>query len=331
MKKAVITSFIVALCLLIIPLINIKKEKTDDASNTVAVSARAENSADSNSVELTDSKGADEIVFRVKTDSEIKNIPAKEYITGAVAAEMPVSYHIEALKAQCVAAYSFALYRQAARQNEEYDLTDSFKTDQSFLSADSLKEKWGNAYDEKIKIISTAVNDTFGEYLSFDSKPALTLYHALSSGETNSCADVFGGDLPYLVSVESEGDKLSPDYKSVFSFSTDDLTQKLSDINRPDGTSENLFRGINTAKSGCVLSLKYGGKEVSGSKVASLLSLPSATFTVAFSDGSYTFTCLGRGHGVGMSQYGANRMADGGSSYKEILAHYYPGTKIDKK
>ena len=326
MKKAVITSFIVALCLLIIPLISVKKEIPGENSNTVAVSARAEK-ADKSGVSPTYA----ETVFRIKTDSEIKNITATEYITGVVAAEMPSTYHTEALKAQCVAAYTFALYRQSARAGEEYDLTDSFKTDQSFLDEAKIKEKWGEAYDEKIKTVREAVNATAGEYLSSGGAPALTLYHALSPGITNSCADVFGGDLPYLVPVESEGDKLSPDYKSVFSFSAGELTEKLSSLGKHTSNDENLLSEINTAKSGYVISLKYGGEKVSGSKIAGLLALPSGTFTVDFSGGAYTFTCLGRGHGVGLSQYGANRMAESGSSYKEILFHYYPGTKLEKK
>lgn len=326
MKKAVITSFIVALCLLIIPLLSVKKENSAENSNIAPTSARAENT-DKNALLPT----GDKTVFRVKTAAGIKEIPAAEYVTGVVAAEMPATYNIEALKAQSVAAYTFALYRKSARAGEDYDLTDSYKTDQSFSDEAALKEKWGDAYDEKIKTVKAAVNATAGEYLSFGSKPALTLYHALSPGVTNACADVFGGDLPYLISVESEGDKLSPDYKSVFSFSADELMQKLSSVGNPAPKAENLLGEIKSAENGCVITLKYGDNTVSGSKIAGLLALPSGNFTVNFSEGAYTFTCLGRGHGVGMSQYGANRMADGGSSYKEILSHYYPGTKLEKK
>ena len=322
MKKVFISSFIVALSLLIIPFKNIKS----NSDNVLKASAKAENIT-----ETEESVPEENITFRIKTDAGIIVLSKEDYIVGVVAAEMPASYGIEALKAQSVAAYSFALYRKNSAKDREYDLTDSYKTDQSYLNDDALKEKWGDSYTENINKIRQAVKEVSGEYLSFEGKPALTLYHSVSSGITNSCKDVFGGDMPYLVSVLCEEDKLSSDYKSVFSFSEDELKDKLANLCGNAKSGENMFESIKTAKSGFVKEIKCAGAETSGSEVAGLLSLPSATFTVEFNENAYTFYCLGRGHGVGMSQYAAGRMAENGSDYKEILKRFYPGTELQKK
>lgn len=322
MKKTVLTGFIMGLCLLIIPLVNIKGEAEDKKAGVVQTLAKAEKA------EVLSPQPEDRL-FRIKTANGIIVLSEEDYIIGVVSAEMPVSFGIEALKAQSVAAYTFALYKKAQNKDGEYDLSDSYKTDQSYLSPDALKEKWGEEYENNTAIIKQAVNDTAGEYLSFGGEVALTLYHALSGGFTNSCADVFGGELPYLVSVDSQSDKLSPDYQSVFSFSADELTGRLAAIKNASD-KENQFSGVKTAKSGLVKEIKYAGEKVTGAKICELLSLPSPTFSVEYNDGAYTFTCLGRGHGVGMSQYGAGQMALTGSTYREILAHYYPGTELVK-
>ena len=325
MKITAVISFIVALCLLIIPFCGMKKAN-GGAVETLALTADVpyyETDPDNKPV-----LGAAR-AFRIKTESGIEEIDVNEYVFGVVAAEMSASAPAEALKAQAVAAYSFALYRSAARKEQEYDLTDSFKTDQSFIKKEKLKEKWGENYDAYAEKINKAITEVKGEYLSYDGAVALALYHAVSPGRTNSCKEVFGGDKPYLVPVESECDKLSPDYKSVFSLSEDELKGKLSALAAASGEG-NLFSDIKTGDSGLVLTLRYCGETFSGTKVAGLLGLSSAAFSIEYAGGAYTFTCIGRGHGVGMSQYGAKYLAEGGSTYREILLKYYPGTAIKK-
>ena len=322
MKSTVITSIIVALCLLIIPFSGLGSGQT--AKETSAAAPYAPYFSDNGGVS-TDEAG--DVYFRIKTDEGITEMPADDYIFGVVAAEMSPLSPKEALKAQCVAAYSFALYRKSARQSEEYDLTDSYKTDQSYLSDEKLRERWGENYDSYAGNIRTALGEVGGEYLSCGGAPALALYHALSSGKTNACEQVFGSGKPYLVSVESECDKLSPDYKSVFSFSADELKAKLSSVCGTAGEG-NIFSDVKTSDSGLVLSLNCGENTVSGGTVAALLELPSATFSIEYAENAYTFTCLGRGHGVGMSQYGAEYLAKGGSTYREILSHYYKGAEL---
>lgn len=321
MKKTVITGLIVAFCLLIIPISFAKKENLPALKTAAAAKVKAD-------LPKQAQNGADDsgVSFRIKTQDKVVTLSAREYTAGVVAAEMPVSFGAEALKAQAVAAYSFALYKKARRQNEEYDLTDSFKTDQSYLDAAALKSKWGDSYEENIKIIEAAADAVSGEYLESGGEPALALYCSLSSGKTNSCEDVFGSKLSYLVPVDSVCDTLSPDYKSVLSFSEDELNEKLSSLKK--ATGGNLLTEIKTADSGVVTEIKFAGVSVSGVKLAGLLGLPSPNFTAEYSSGKYTLVCFGRGHGVGLSQYGANYMANTGSTYREILAHYYPGTEL---
>ena len=135
--------------------------------------------------------------------------------------------------------------------------------------------------------------------------------------------------MPYLISVKSDADMLSPDYKSVFSFSADEIKTKLSPIKEASGEGD-LFSEATVTESGFVKEIKYDGETVRGTRIAELLGLPCADFTVEFSSGTYTVTCLGKGHGVGMSQYGAGQLAETGSTYAEILSFYYPGTNIVK-
>lgn len=322
MKKIVITGFIIALLMLVIPLI-FTKEKENAALPTAA---KADKTAVSkNTPQKSEAENRAEI-FRIKTGDKVENLPTDEYLFGVLAAEISPSSEPEALKAQCVAAYSFALYRKQSRQNADYDLTDSYKTDQSYLSESALKEKWGDAYGENARKIKAAVAAVSGQYLSYGGAPALALYHSLSSGKTNACADVFGSDLPYLKSVDSKSDLLSPDYKSVFSLSEDELNSKLAEIAAASGG--NLFSEPQTAESGVVKEIKFAGVSVSGTKLSGLLGLSSPNFTVEYASGAYTFTCLGRGHGVGMSQYGAQQAALAGADYREILGRYYPGTEL---
>ena len=320
MKKIMITGFILALSMLIIPFSKTKSEKKSVYTGAaVKVSAPA--------ADISGFKTREES-FRIKTGDKTVTLSAYNYIIGVVAAEMPVSYGKEALKAQCVAAYSFALYRKQHKKGADYDLTDSYKTDQSYLSEEALKEKWGKNYETNIEEIKAAATAVSGEYLSFGGAPALTLYHSVSSGKTNPCAEVFGSALPYLVSVNSKSDLLSPYCKEVLKFTAESVDKKLASLGAKE--KEGKLKIVKSGESGCVLKVSYKGKTVSGVKLAELLSLPSPNFTVKYSSDEYTFNCAGRGHGVGLSQYGAGQMAQSGSDYREILAHYYPGTILQK-
>ncbi len=271
----------------------------------------------------------DKTVFKLyrSESKKIETISANDYLCGVLAAEMPASYEKEALKAQAVAAYTFALYKKERSKND-FDITDDYKTDQSYIPLSKAQEKWGERAAEYTAIIKSAVAAVNGMYLTYEDKTALTVYHAISSGKTASCKEVWGNDLPYLVSVDSAYDKTSPSYTSTVSLSTKELKEKLGDLAKLEGLAQNYFSDIKKSSSKRVETINLCGKEVTGSAIQKALSLRSANFDVAFENDTFTFTVYGYGHGVGMSQYGANAMAKQGSSFKEILYHYYKGCKI---
>lgn len=266
--------------------------------------------------------------FSVLIDGSVQELSRADYIRGVVAAEMPALYEAEALKAQAIAAYTFACYRKSTRGDAEYDITADSKTDQGYVSDAACREKWGEKAEEYLQKIADAVDAVDGMLLTYNGDCALSVYHAMSSGTTAACYDVWGKDLPYLVEVPSIGDTLDSDYLTTAEFSADELNSKLSKLSEIKGEPQDWFKNLKVAPSARVVSLELCGKEISGGKIASTLELRSANFEISYSEGKFIFTVKGYGHGVGMSQVGANYMAKQGSDYKEILYHYYKGCEI---
>lgn len=282
--------------------------------------------------EIPDAPLAASDSFRIldTTSGEVTEMPAEEYIFGVVAAEMPALYDTEALKAQAVAAYTFACYRRAENTGKSYDLTTDHTTDQSFTTEEAVREKWGDGADEYCEKIKKAIEETKGCMITFDGKPILAVYHAISSGMTEACEDIWGGKLEYLTPVSSLCDKLSPDYISTVSVTADEFKKALSEECELSGSESDYFGKEERTESGSVKTVEICGTEINGSRIRSLFSLRSSNFEVEYSGGNFVFTVYGYGHGVGMSQYGADYMAKQGSDYKEILTHYYSGCKVEK-
>ena len=173
--------------------------------------------------QVTQPKG-EEVTFRFKDKNtgEISVISARDYLLGVVSAEMPASYHIEALKAQTVAAYTFALNRKNENKKEDYDITGDSSLDQAYINEAKRKEKWGESEKEYTDKILSAIDSVLGQTVTFNGKIALTLYTAISGGKTESAKNMWGKEYPYLVAVESVGDLLSPNYLSSATFSEAD-------------------------------------------------------------------------------------------------------------
>ena len=271
---------------------------------------------------------ATEEKFKVKNTSsgEIAEISAKDYIIGVVSAEMPASYHEEALKAQAVAAYTFTLYRREENKENGFDITDDSNTDQAYITPEKLKEKWGETYEENYKKIEAAVTEVLGKTVTYENSLALTVYFAMSGGKTESAKTLWGKDIPYLVPTESVGDMLSPDYLSTSSFTKEEIIEKIPEIKDIPHTS--WFASPVYSDSGTVITVNCGEISLDGKTIREKLNLRSANFDVAFKDDKFNFTVRGYGHQVGLSQYGAGYMALQGSSYTEILKWYYKGCEI---
>lgn len=313
MKKVLCMASLILVFLLLLPLTVLGQPSKPTATDTVRVE------------EIAPSKTFK--ILRTATN-KVEEITYEDYIFGVVAAEMPALYEIEALKAQAVAAHTFTLHRKNTNKDKGYDITDNFKVDQAFITIESAREKWGDNADEYVKKIKSAVSDTQNLALTYNGEIILSAYHAISSGKTEDCQNVWGGSRPYLTSVLSIGDKLSPNYISTKEITLQEVKALFPDLKLTDNTSD-YFKGITKTDAGTVKTLTICGNEISGSTLREKLDLHSSCFDVSCKNGVFTFTVYGYGHGVGMSQNGANYMAQQGADFKEILCHYYKGCKIE--
>ena len=264
-------------------------------------------------------------VKRLKKDV-IETIPLEEYVEGVIAGEMPVSFNIEAIKAQAVASRTYVLKRIETNQNRDYDVVDSI-TNQVFLDNDYLKDYWGNTYTKKMNKIREAVNQTVGEYLTYNNEVIDALFFSTSNGYTEDCGQVFNSDLPYLKSVNSKWDKeVSSVFNSTSNISLQEFYEKLG----LEYNNKLKIDKIKRTKTNRIITLNINDKEFKGTDVYDKLSLKSTDFTINQLGTNVEIKTVGYGHGVGMSQYGAEGMANSGYNYKQILNHYYTDTKLKK-
>ena len=246
----------------------------------------------------------------------------EEYVVGVVAGEMPASFQMEALKAQAIASRTFAMYKML--NVKDYVLSTTVN-DQVYLTEEQMKKKWGSDYDYYYNRVLEAVKATEGEVLYYNNSIAITYYFAISNGYTESAKNVFNEDRDYLVPVSSSWDKNYQSYSSKRTIPKNDFCNRLN-ISCDSIIIDNIVRGDNHY----VKSIIINDKIFSGLDVFNLLALKSTDFTIEFDDNNVYITTLGFGHGVGMSQYGAQGMACEGYSYKDILTHYYQNTEINK-
>lgn len=274
-----------------------------------------------------------EFTFTVLTGGEVKTVTMADWLPGVVAAEAPAAFENEALKAQAVAARTYIMSRCATgvAAHPEADLCDDPACCEAHLTDDALKEKWGDNYETYWAKIIAAVQATDGEYLTYLGEPIQAVFHSSSPGYTENAAALWDA-LPYLVSVSSpETAQDVPDYVTTVEVSVSDFAASLRTANVGadlSGTPDAWVGDITRDESGRVSTAVIGGAEVGGAELREIFSLRSTAFTLEYKDGAFLFTVTGYGHGVGMSQYGANVMARAGSTYAEILAHYYPGTQL---
>ena len=262
---------------------------------------------------------------------QTEKIPMRDYLFGVVAAEISPQSETETIKAQTVAAYTYALYKTEKNKKEQYDITTDSSVDQAYVSKEKAKEKWGDKADEYEARLNECMSAVEGIYISYDNKPIFAAYHAISSGKTESCESVWGNKLPYLVETQSLGDLLSPDYLSEKKVTADEFKTAFSSLCVLPETAAKYIGEITRTASGGVKTIAVGDTVLSGSEFRKALGLRSANFDVKFSDNCFTFTVRGYGHGVGLSQCGAEYMAKQGSTFSEILAWYYPGCSLKTK
>lgn len=268
---------------------------------------------------------------------EVLTVPVRDYLIGALCAEMPLSFESEALKAQVVAAHTYAA-RQAAiaraypdESLQGADFSNDSSRYQAYYTNEQLREVLGDRYADGYETAAAAVDAVLPEILTYDNQPIIAAFHAMCSGRTEDSAHVWGTPVAYLTAVDSPADPEAPAFEQAVTFSEDEVREALTAVHTGlilGSDPAGWFAEGERTDSGTVLHMTVGRSIFTGQELRSIFGLRSADFTIDYADGEFSFTTRGYGHGVGMSQYGANAMAQEGSTYEEILAHYYPGTVL---
>ena len=257
------------------------------------------------------------------TPDGLQTMTMAEYLPFALAAEMPASFGAEALKAQAVALRTLAL---GGRKHADADVCTDSGCCAAWLDEPALRERWGGSYDAYMAALTGAVSATDGQYLIYGGEPIQAAFHASSYRYTEDSGALWS-PLPYLISVSSpETEQDAPGLISTVSVTAEAFSRAL-DL-APDGPPETWVQALEPDGAGRVAQAVIAGRTFSGATLRSLFGLRSTAFTLAWDGAAFTFTVSGYGHGVGMSQYGARALAAQGMDYRQILAHYYPGTDL---
>lgn len=266
----------------------------------------------------------DSVTVRLEERGEVRELSLQEYLTDVVLQEMPASFEEEALKAQCVAARTFTMRCVTeGGKHENADVCGDPACCQCYLDEEEGRGIYGADYEACREKVRSAVLATDGQVLTYDGALIEAAYFSSTGGSTESALAVWGGDVSYLRPVSSPEEPRISEVSLPFSAFRDMLP--LSDL---DGSPSAWFGSMTRTEGGAVETMVIGGKTYSGTELRRIFSLKSARFTAAVTDENVVFEVTGSGHGVGMSQYGANTMAQNGSSYRQILLHYYSGTEL---
>ena len=318
----------------LLPLAGYRLAKTVLGPSAPASSAAAPEPETPDAASLPPSdRDSETFLIADQSDGAVVSVPRRDYLIGAVAAEMPITWPDEALKAQAIAAHSYALYcRDHAQDPAAGWLTADPARRQGYLTDAVLRSYWGTAYEANYARLSALVDSILTQVLYYEDVPAGTSYFAISNGQTEASENVWGSALPYLVSVDSSTDLAADNYEYTVTFSAAQVQQALAGLGLTADLAapESWFGPAEQTSSGYTKSLTVCGQTVSGTALRQALGLRSTCFTVQYQSGNFSFTTRGYGHGVGLSQWGAKAMAEQGADYADILAHYYPGTQLHR-
>ena len=283
-----------------------------------------------------DYKSYTEIKLLHTSNNELEIIKLDEYLYGVVSAEMPASFEGEALKAQAVVARTYTIYKivNGGRKHGDANICDDSTCCQAWISKEDRLEKWDEVDRENYwnKIVN-AVNVTQGKIITYDSKPINAFFHSNSGGETEAPIDVWGGSgYPYLQTVATSGEDAYSQYSSKASFTKKEFEEKIKKVHsdfKIDFKEEDCIKIKEYTEGNRVKTIKVGNLELSGVEIRTIFSLRSANFKISIDDENIKFEVIGYGHGVGMSQTGADSLAKQGKNYEEIIHHYYTNVEIE--
>ncbi|WP_303787618.1 stage II sporulation protein D [Ruminococcus flavefaciens] len=336
MKKLLISALLLVFSVAVFPALPVllRNRETDDTNEQLMLREFTFDSEDTTvSLEFSD-----EPYKVLDIDSgNILEVPVRDYVIGAVCAEMPASFGEEALKAQAVAAHTYA-ERQRIRERENpspelmgADFSNDTEKYQGYCPKSRIKEVYGEHFEENYKKISAAADEVLPYIITYENAPIIAAFHSMSPGFTESAENAWGTPVDYLVEVDSRTDMTAPKFREDKRYKAAELKAALEaafdGVSLGDDVSQWL-KILTISDSGTVLKASIEGHTVTGGQVRSALDLRSAAFDVRYEPDEIVITTKGYGHGVGMSQYGADAMAAEGSSWREIISHYYPGCSI---
>ena len=272
--------------------------------------------------------------LRVLDGDTVTEMSFSDYLQGVLRAEMPASFQEDALRAQAVAARTYTYYKLSSGGNhgDTADICTDHSCCQAFLGKEKAADNWGKNAERYEAKIENAVSATDGQVMLYGGAPILAVFHSSSAGETWNSGEVWAQDLPYLQSVSSPEGEGVPNYYSTVELTEAEFREKfLAACPEADlsGDESRWVGGVERTEGSNVESITIGGVAVRGSRVRTIFGLRSASFDLEIGGGKAVFYVTGYGHGVGMSQYGANAMAEDGADYVEILPHYYTGVTVE--
>ena len=311
-----------------------------EAVNTASVELEHKEEVTDKNVEFGEESANGVASFQIldRTTGKIAVVSLRDYVRGAVASEMPAAFHPEALKAQAVAAHTYALFNYYQQQRRPLSTLKGadFSADPSkregYMTEKQAREFYGGDYAELYwSKICDAVDAVLPYIMEYDDEPIVAAYHAISAGQTEDAGNVWLTSVPYLVPAESSGCVLAPDYETVTKLSVSEL-ERLMLAKWPEldfsGEPEDWFYVLSTSGAGYISEIDVAGTFLRGKDIREALDLRSHSIEIDYAEGFFTFTAHGHGHGVGLSQYGADFLARQGYTFDEILDNYYSDIAI---
>ena len=266
------------------------------------------------------------------TSGKVEEISVRDYVIGAVCAEMPATFEPEALKAQAYAERQHLL--ESASPTAALcgaDFSNDSSQYQAYFTENQARQYYGDNFETAYAKVTQAVDDVLPYVLEYDGAPIIAAFCSMSAGVTESAENIWGSKVEYLVPVESQADTSAPRYLETAQFTGDEFQAAVQSMLPGAVWEEDMAKWVQigaSSPSGTVLEVTVGGVSCTGQQLREALGLRSAVFSVEVLDGRLVFTTKGYGHGVGMSQFGANAMAKDGAGWQEILAHYYPAAEL---
>lgn len=328
MKKIIIYFLVFLLIFFILPAILTKKNV-----EAKVIEDSKENNTNIKSEKKYNYKKYGKIKLLHSKTGEVEEVELDSYLVNVVSAEMPVDFEIEALKAQAVVARTYTIYKMQNKKHENADICDDSNCCQAWISKEDRLSRWeADKSESNWNKIEQAVEETKGKVTTYNNKVINAFFHSNSGGKTEIPVNVWGGTgYPYLQVVETSGEEGYSQYQSEAIYTRDELIEKLKtkyeDITIDFNNDEDC-KILEYTDSGRVRMVKFGNHELSGTETRSLFNLRSTNFEIIKEDENIKFSVKGYGHGVGMSQTGADSLAKQGKNYEEIIKHFYIGVEI---